>query len=230
MHLIEHFKLNRKTNDRILNVICLSPLLYLFWVYFFDQTQINVFETLLVVSGHFALVYYLFSYVASPGQRMAIKVAKKYQWHRGKRLSDWNFIITHRRTFGLNAFYFSSCHFAVYYYFELGLDWQELLYDLSHRHFITLGSVALAILAFLFVTSFQWSKKRLGYYWQYIHNLTNLIGLLLLFHIVLESKLLLWYHYFYLALYGALFVERSYQYCLGHNAKYFQRQRRRRLP
>lgn len=228
MYLIQKCKRFRKHNDRLLFSAMLLPAAYLTLIYIFDNSQINIFETLMTQSGNWALIFYILSYTISPFQRLIIAIAKAQKWLFGKRLTDWNFLLTHRRTLGLASFHLCVWHFLFYFYLELNFLLDELLYELTHRIAITAGMVAFIVMAVLFITSFKWAKRRLGRNWQRIHNTTHVIVIAVILHVVWITKLLQWYHYIYICSLFLLMTERMVQFLRGRNHRFFERQRRRR--
>lgn len=228
MHFIQICNRRRKRNDHFLFLLLLLPAFYLLFSYVFDKSQINIFEAIMTLSGHWSLVFYICSYAISPFQRFIIVFATKQQWSIGKRLTDWNFLLTHRRTFGIASFHLCAWHFLCYFYLELDFIWAELLYDLSHRNSLTAGMAGFVVMALLFGTSFHWAKKNLGYRWRYIHNTTHIIVLAAILHIVWIAKDLQTYHYMYIVTLLLLLIERLYRFFSGRNHRSYERQRRRR--
>ena len=228
MHILRKCSLNRKRNDHYLFLIALLPVAYLPVIYLFASPKTNIFETLMVYSGHWAISFYLIAYAVSGIQRALIKIATARKWVLGKRLTDWNFLLTHRRTLGIASFHLCSWHVLIYFYIELDFLFIELMFELINRQFILIGSLAYIIMSVLYLTSFAWAKKIVGKHWKSIHNLTHLIVIAIMCHIVWLSKIVTWFHYLYIALFGLFLVERIYQLCLGRDQQFFALQWRRR--
>lgn len=228
MSILRNCSKYRKRNDYYLFLIALLPATYLIAIYLFDDAETNVFRTLMTFSGHWAISFYLASYAVSPFQRTIIKIASARQWTFGKRLTDWNFLLTHRRTLGIASFHLCTWHLLIYLYLELDLLWSEYIYELANRGFILVGSIAYIIMSIMYVTSFVWAKKIVGKYWKPIHNLTHLVVVTIVFHIVWASKIMLWFHYVYISLFSLLLIERLCQLGLGRDQQFFAKQSRRR--
>lgn len=206
--ILAQLKKQRKRHNRYLfYLLQLLPLVFVA-IYVFDLYPVNVFEALMLWSGYIAISVFVISYLMSPAQRLLSYIAIRAQWPLGKRLSDWNFLITYRRTFGMAAAYFGVWHFMTYFYFEFDFDWLELWFDLQARQFIFVGLLAQVILISLFITSFNFAKKVLKRHWLTLHSLVHITAVLLLLHIVWESKVLFWYHYMTIGLISMLLIER----------------------
>ncbi|MCP5340288.1 MAG: sulfoxide reductase heme-binding subunit YedZ [Sinobacteraceae bacterium] len=74
-----------------------------------------------------------------------------------------------RRLLGLFAFFYAVLHLLAYAVLELQFDWPVLGEDIVKRPYITLGFVAVLLLAALAATSTQRAMRRLGRRWQRLH-------------------------------------------------------------
>ncbi|MCU0758241.1 MAG: sulfoxide reductase heme-binding subunit YedZ [Steroidobacteraceae bacterium] len=74
-----------------------------------------------------------------------------------------------RRLLGLFAFFHAMLHLVAYVVLELQFDWPMLGEDVAKRPYITIGFVAVALLAALAATSTQRAMRRLGRRWQRLH-------------------------------------------------------------
>ncbi len=216
---LKYAQKHRRRHDRIIIYLSILVLGYpaIFYVNSIkiSESYVNIFDFLLFYTGYWTVFFYFFSYLSSPLQRLLCQIAIQRRWERGKRLSDWNFFRDHRRMFGLMGMHLLFWHFIIYFYLELGFIWEELVYDVSTRYFLMVGSLAFVIMMILSATSFKWPKKKLKKNWQRIHNTTNILALMIVIHIFLVIKTYSWYHYMVFILFGILFLERLYQYSRG---------------
>lgn len=93
-----------------------------------------------------------------------------------------------RRMLGLFAFTYASLHFTNYLVLDLQFDWPEVVEDIVDRPFITLGFIALLILAPLAVTSTRGWQRRLGPRWGQLHRLVYLAAILACWHFWWQVK------------------------------------------
>lgn len=87
-----------------------------------------------------------------------------------------------RRMLGLFVFFYAVLHMLAYAWFDMGLDWGEIVHDIPKRPFILVGFMALLLLAALSATSFnraiQWMG---GKRWRALHqSVYGVAGLALL--------------------------------------------------
>ncbi len=84
----------------------------------------------------------------------------------------------YRRAIGLLAFYYIVLHFLAWIVLDMGLRWQQALGDIVKRPYITIGMLALLLLAPLAATSNNWSVGRLGAArWQKLQRLVYVAAL-----------------------------------------------------
>ena len=74
-----------------------------------------------------------------------------------------------RRLLGLFAFAYAALHLVAYVVLELQFDWPMLGEDIARRPYITIGFVAVVLLAALAATSTQRAMRALGRRWQRLH-------------------------------------------------------------
>ena len=169
-------------------LLSVLPALQLFYHYKTDQLGINGLETLLHHTGLSALVLYIITLAITPLRRIfsytMILACKQY----GKRLGDWNWMIKLRRLLGVLCFLYATLHFVIFFYFELDFEFSELYIEVEERPFILAGMVALLLLLPLFLTSTNYSMKRLKRNWRRIHRLMYPIGLIISLHYLWLSK------------------------------------------
>lgn len=104
-----------------------------------------------------------------------------------RRLTGVN-LIRFRRSIGVLAFYYISCHLLVW----LLLDVQALdaiVKDIVKRPFVTVGMAGFVLLVPLAATSNNWSVRRLGpAVWRKIHRLVYFAVLLGAVHFLMLTK------------------------------------------
>lgn len=221
--LIIELNKNRKLHTKIFVALAMCASIWMFANYLSRSNFANIFEFLILYSGYWSIGFYALSYVASPLQRFLCFISIKCNWERGKRLSDWNFIRFHRRTFGLISMYFLIMHFLIYFYFELDWMFSEFVYDVKTRHFLFAGFIAFLLMMTLSISSFKSTKKMLKKNWQRIHKLTNLIAILAILHITMASKTYDWYHYLIVISLSVMMLERVFRYFQGYYTSYLAR-------
>jgi sulfoxide reductase heme-binding subunit YedZ len=123
-----------------------------------------------------------------------------------RQLSGWNWLQRFRRMLGLFAFFYVLMHFLVWLFLDRELlnlllaggnaafpsqvsVWGLIIEDIAERPFITIGFVALLILAALAATSTAAMRRRLGRHWQTLHNLVYVAAILGVWHYWWQVKL-----------------------------------------
>ena len=104
-------------------------------------------------------------------------------------LTGWNSPVKLRRMFGLFAFFYAACHFSVYLFLDLQLDFALVWDDIVERKYITVGASALLLLIPLAATSNQFSIKKIGFAaWQKLHRAVYPIGVFGAVHFLWLAK------------------------------------------
>lgn len=111
----------------------------------------------------------------------------------------WNFI-RYRRALGLLSFYYVLMHLAAYLLLDLAMDFSTLWDDVAKRPFIMFGMAALGLLVPLALTSNNFSIRKMGRKWIWLHQLIYGVAILVVLHFSLSAKVLSLDHYFYIAL------------------------------
>jgi len=93
-----------------------------------------------------------------------------------------------RRMLGVYVFVYAVIHLLTYISFELQFDWSLVVGEIVKRPYITVGMVALLLLAALTITSPNKVRLRLGKRWQSLHNTIYLVVLLALLHFSWSRK------------------------------------------
>ncbi len=106
-----------------------------------------------------------------------------------KILFDWNWPPRIRRVLGLLTFFYGFVHFGIYVGLDQGLAWDEIWKDLVKRKFMTVGFLALVLMAPLAITSTNKMIKRMGFRrWKRLHRLTYVAAAAAIVHFVWRVK------------------------------------------
>ncbi|MGE5152458.1 MAG: sulfite oxidase heme-binding subunit YedZ [Bdellovibrio bacteriovorus] len=147
-------------------LLCLGPLSMLIWRTANNGLGPNPVETLVHVTGLWALRFLLLTLAITPL----------------RRLTGLPWLLRFRRALGLFAFFYAVLHFTAYVVLDRALDWEEILRDLSERPYVTLGFSALVLLVPLAITSTRGWMRRLGRRWQQLHRTVYVIAILAVAH------------------------------------------------
>ena len=93
-----------------------------------------------------------------------------------------------RRMLGVYVFVYAVIHLLTYISFELQFDWSLVVGEIIKRPNITIGMVALLLLAALTITSPNKVRQRLGKRWPPLHNFIYLVVFLALLHFSWSRK------------------------------------------
>ena len=105
-----------------------------------------------------------------------------------RRLLDWPRILVLRRMIGVAAFAYAALHLTLYAV-DQGLDLGKVASEIALRIYLTIGFVALAILAALAATSTDGMARRLGARrWRALHRLVYGAALLAVIHFFIQTK------------------------------------------
>ncbi|KZS57385.1 protein-methionine-sulfoxide reductase heme-binding subunit MsrQ [Rhizobium anhuiense] len=127
-----------------------------------------------------------------------------------RELFGWNYL-RYRRALGLLTFYYALMHFTVYMVLDQAMDISAVINDVLKRPFIMFGMAALAMLIPLALTSNNFSIRRLGKNWIWLHRLIYIIAASGALHFALSTKILDLEQYIYVGLIIALILYRSYR-------------------
>lgn len=149
-------------------LLLLGPALSIAWRTWSNHLGANPVETLLHLTGLWALRMLLLCLAMTPLQRF-------FRWLWPIRL---------RRMIGLYAFFYALAHFCIYAIFDRELDFSSILGDVIKRPYITLGFLSLMILLPLAITSTQGWIRRLGPGWKRLHRGVYFAGILSALHFI----------------------------------------------
>lgn len=126
--------------------------------------------------GQIALVLYVLTTI--PG------IARRF----GKFYKPVSILMIFRRYIGIMTFMFVFIHASIERFFWVLKGQRGII---PTEFFQLFGFIAFVLLLSLFVTSNDWSVKRLGRWWEWIHNLTYIIVWLIFLHVALQ-RLSIW--------------------------------------
>lgn len=99
-----------------------------------------------------------------------------------RRLTSWNWLSGFRRMLGLFTFFYAFMHFLTWFVLDRELRMTDIIEDITERPFITLGFIAVVLLAALAITSLTAIRRRMGRNWQSLHNAAYAVALLGVWH------------------------------------------------
>jgi sulfoxide reductase heme-binding subunit YedZ len=128
-----------------------------------------------------------------------------------KLVFGWTWPIRLRKTLGLCAFFYASLHVLTYVGLDQGLNWGEILSDVTKRNFIAVGFLAFLLLIPLAVTSTSGMLKRLGSKrWKRLHRLAYVAAVLAVVHFIWRVKIDITEPAIYAAVLALLFALRFF--------------------
>ena len=104
-----------------------------------------------------------------------------------RRILAWPGILMVRRMVGVAAFAYAALHLTLYAV-DHKLDLVKVASEIALRYYLTIGFVALLILAALAATSTDGMMRRLGRRWRTLHQLVYLAALLAVVHFFMQVK------------------------------------------
>ena len=150
----------------VLWVACLLPLARLVWLGSTDGLGANPIEFITRSTGTWTLVILLTTLCVTPL----------------RQLTGWTELVRVRRLLGLFAFFYACLHFSIWLGVDQFFDWPAMLKDIVKRPFITVGFVALLLLAPLAITSTDAMRRQLKRNWARLHRLVYVVPVLGVLH------------------------------------------------
>jgi len=145
----------------------LLPLTWLVWQTFTDQLGPNPAEALIRSTGDWTLRGLCLTLAITP---LRVQLG-------------WPELARFRRLLGLLTFGYASLHLMCYAWFDMGLDWADIVRDIPKRPFVLVGSVALVLLTLMAATSWNGAIRRMGARrWQTLHRSVYVVALLAILH------------------------------------------------
>ena len=93
-----------------------------------------------------------------------------------------------RRLVGLYSFTYACFHLLNFIVFDLQFAWGLFIDEVLERPYITIGMAAFTLLLVLSITSITKLKRKMGKYWQKLHNFSYVILLLVSVHFYWSVK------------------------------------------
>ena len=148
-------------------VLCLLPLAWLVYAAAFNALGANPAEALIRATGDWTLRALCLVLAITP-----LRV-----------LTATPQLARFRRMLGLFVFFYGLLHLLSYAWFDMGLEFADIVRDIIKRPFILVGSLALLLLGLLAATSFNRSIKAMGgKRWQALHRSVYAVAGLALLH------------------------------------------------
>ncbi|MGC4054193.1 MAG: protein-methionine-sulfoxide reductase heme-binding subunit MsrQ [Paludibaculum sp.] len=115
----------------------LAPVVLLIWQFFHDGLGANPLQFITYATGDWTLRFLVFTLAVTPLRKLL-------------NMPD---LIRFRRMLGLFAFFYGCLHLMTYLWFDKFFDWSEILKDIAKRPYITIGTLGLALMVPLAITS-----------------------------------------------------------------------------
>lgn len=177
-----------------LYAIGLLPAVWTFYLGASDQLGADPVKTFELFLGLWTIRFLILTLAVSPA----------------RDLLGWNYL-RYRRALGLLTFYYALMHFTVYMVLDQALDLSAVLDDVLKRPFIMFGMAGLALLVPLAVTSNNFSIRKMGMKWIWLHKLIYIIAAAGALHFALSTKILDLEQYIYVGLIILLILYRSWR-------------------
>ena len=106
-----------------------------------------------------------------------------------KMATGWGWLIQFRRSLGVFAFYYACAHLAIYFWWDRECSLSSTVYEITHRYYLMIGFLSLALMLPLWATSFNGAIKSLGgIRWKQLHRLAYVAAGLACWHFYLQTK------------------------------------------
>ena len=151
----------------VLFVLCLLPLVWLFYSAWTNQLGANPAEALIRATGDWTLRFICLVLAVTPLRTISSTPA----------------LARFRRMLGLFVYFYAVTHLLSYSWFDMGFDMAEIAKDIIKRPVILVGFSTFLLLTPLAVTSFNAAIKAMGAKrWQTLHKLVYVVAGLGLLH------------------------------------------------
>ena len=154
------------------HVLCLVPLIFLFYGALNNQLTANPVREIAIRTGRTAITILLISLLSSPLNNIF-------------GLSSF---LSIRRTLGLYAAFYAALHFFNFIGLDYSFDWGEILKTISQQIFLIIGLIAFLLIFLLAITSLPNLQRSLGKAWKRLHRLVYLAAPLVILHYFLAVK------------------------------------------
>ncbi len=106
-----------------------------------------------------------------------------------RKISGLNWLISFRRTLGLFAFFYASCHFLIFFSLDRSFSISGTLSEMVKRKYLFVGITGLLVMVPLAVTSTNAMIKRLGgKRWRALHRLAYVAAIAGVIHYYMQVK------------------------------------------
>jgi ferredoxin-NADP reductase/DMSO/TMAO reductase YedYZ heme-binding membrane subunit len=106
-----------------------------------------------------------------------------------RQVTGWNWLVQFRRAMGVWAFYYACVHLAIYFWWDRSRNLGSTVYEITHRYYLMIGFLSLALMTPLWATSFSAAIRSIGGKgWKRLHRLAYLAATLGCTHYYLQSK------------------------------------------
>jgi sulfoxide reductase heme-binding subunit YedZ len=106
-----------------------------------------------------------------------------------RMITGWAWLVQFRRSVGVFAFYYAFAHLAIYFWWDRGRNVGSTVYEITHRYYLLIGFLSLALMAPLWATSTDAAIRALGgTRWKKLHRLAYIAAGLACWHLYLQSK------------------------------------------
>lgn len=156
----------------VLDCILAFVWLAAYWAIVLEQGNARLFTANATLFGKIAIVLYILTTI--PG------IFRRF----GKFYKPVSVLMIFRRYIGIMTFMFVLLHASIVRFFWVVKGQMKAIPD---EVFILFGSLAFTLLFSLFITSNDWSVKKMGKWWHWIHNLTYITGVIIFFHVALQE-------------------------------------------
>ena len=147
--------LTSKWTKALVFPICLVPLGILIWEAFTGNLGSNPTQFMEHATGDWTLRFVAITLSVTPLR----KLLRQPQ------------LIRFRRMFGLFAFFYGCCHFAIYLTFDQVFDLHGIWGDIAKRRYITVGFTGWVLMIPLAITSTAgWIRRMGGHRWAVLHR------------------------------------------------------------
>jgi glycine betaine catabolism B len=149
------------------------PMALLLWDAWQHQLGANPVNSAIRTTGMLTLVFLCLTLLVTPVRKM----------------TGWNWLLFSRRTFGLYAFFYGSCHFLLFYGLDRSFSLSSTFSEMLKRKYLFVGITGLLLMAPLAATSTNAMIKRLGGpRWRALHRLVYLAAIAGVLHYYMLVK------------------------------------------
>jgi len=147
-------------------LLCLIPLLRLFWLAFHDDLSANPIEFVERSTGYWALFMLLCTLSLSP-----IRLLTGRSWQ-----------LQYRRMLGLFMFFYACLHLMTYLWLDYAFNWADIIKDIIKHPYVLVGASAFILTLPLAITSNNAMIRLLRERWKQLHSLVYVIAVLGVVH------------------------------------------------